>query len=95
MSPIPRYAARRDDLEREIVDALRACGWTVHQIGARGFPDLLLSKGKRLVLMEVKSATGKLTPAQEAFHGKHPGTIYIVRSVEDALAVVNPPKDAA
>jgi hypothetical protein len=45
-----------DSNQREIDEALRALGWLVwptHQLG-KGFPDRLIAKAGRLVLLEVK-----------------------------------------
>jgi hypothetical protein len=92
---LPRYAARRDENEPEIVDALRAAGWGVHRVSDAGFPDLVASRGKRVLLIEVvgdekskkfRKSQG-LTPVQQEFHREWPGVIHIVRTVDEALAV--------
>ena len=53
-------------------------------------PDRLLvaCRSDRHVLMEVKDRKGTLTSAQVDFHETWRGTIHIVRSVKQALAVV-------
>ena len=43
---IPRYAARRDTTEPEIIMALEQMGFHVEQISAPGLPDLLLSRAE-------------------------------------------------
>ena len=91
-----RQASRRDENERDIIEALSASGWGVHQINATGFPDLVIAKGKRTLLVEVigpaKAAkyrrTGGLTPAQVRFHALWPGVIHKVYSVAEALQLV-------
>jgi len=91
-----RYAARRDENELEIIQALRRLGWGVQSIDASGFPDLVVAKGKRIYLMEVigsaKAAkyrkTQGLTPPQVKFHASWPGEIHLVHSIEEALAIV-------
>ena len=91
-----RYASRRDENERPIIDSLKAAGWGVHQVDATGFPDLVVSRGCRTFLIEVigdaKAAkyrkTNGLTPAQVTFHRGWPGTIHLARSAEEALAIV-------
>lgn len=67
-----------------------------------GFPDLVVRRdcigvavighrlwydSSRILLMEVKTPKGKLTPEQEAFIKDWPETV-IVRSVEEALKAV-------
>lgn len=46
---------RRDAIEPEIIQALRAVGWIVQQCGGRGLPDLLCIKGVTMMNLEVKS----------------------------------------
>ena len=94
----PRYAARRDENERDIIDALKLAGWGVYQVDGRGFPDLVVSKGYRDHLIEViapakdakyrHSEIPGLTEVQVHFHKTWPGTIHIVRTIEEALAVI-------
>lgn len=50
------------------VDAKGKPVWvTPVQAEGKGFPDLVLVKGERLLFAELKSATGKLTPEQQAW----------------------------
>lgn len=81
-----RRAARRDANEAEIIRALRAVGASVHQLSGAGVPDLLVGYRGRTLLLEVKTATGKATEAQEekraAWRG---GEWRTVRSVDEAL----------
>ncbi len=56
-----------------------------------GFPDLVVIAEGRLMLMEVKSATGRLSEAQEAFRDLMLGQGVpwaLVRSVDDALGAL-------
>jgi hypothetical protein len=88
-----RYAARADRNQPEIVAALRAVGVSVqplHTIG-RGIPDLLCSFGSRTFLIEIKDPTKpksdrQLTDAQKKWHAEWPGEIYVVETVDEALA---------
>lgn len=88
-----RYAARADRNQPEIVAALRAAGVCVqplHTIG-RGIPDLLCSFRGRTFLVEVKDPTKpksdrQLTVAQKKWHAEWPGEIFVVESVDEALA---------
>lgn len=55
--------------QQSIVEYAKLCGWLVyHTHDSRrsqpGFPDLTLCRPPRLILAEIKSTTGTLTPAQ-------------------------------
>ena len=101
-------AARVDQNQSEIVDALRRVGCSVqdlHEVG-QGCPDLLVGvpsyytmidpeNGERFmvnashnILLEVKSAHGKLNEREAAWHADWRGQVCIVRSVDEALAAV-------
>lgn len=79
---------RSDANQSEIVAALREAGRSVQVLSAvgNGCPDLLVGWGGRLLLMEVKTADGKLTRAQERWMRSWKGPVAIVRSVTEALA---------
>ena len=94
---------RRDDTERAIIEALEAAGCSVLQLedpDDEGVSDLLVGVpgGQTVlggipfpgvpVLMEVKSARGRLRPGQEEFAARWPTWIPVVRSPEEALAVL-------
>jgi hypothetical protein len=88
-----RRAARRDDNEQAIVEALEAMGCSVDRLNGVGTPDLLVGLcgrlGRSLLLLEVKGYAGQLTDDQIAWHRRWKGPPpVIVRSVEDAIAVV-------
>jgi len=83
------YGAKRDDNEVEIVNALRAIGASVAHLSSKGIPDLLVSFKNKLYLMEVKKHKGKLTPDQIKFHDNWKGDIYIVRTAEEAIEILN------
>lgn len=92
-----RRAARRDDNEREIIDALRAAGAYVKQINDEGLADLLVWFGGRCMIVEVKDgkkppSARKLTEAEQKFHDEYPGdNLFIVNSVDEALALLGSP----
>jgi len=67
------------DLQAAVMELARRCGWRVaHFRPARtdggwrtavsgegaGFPDLVMVRGKSLLIVELKSATGRLSAAQ-------------------------------
>jgi hypothetical protein len=52
---LPRYAARRDNAEGPIVEALEACGFTVEPISKKDVPDLLIGRAGITRVVEVKT----------------------------------------
>ena len=86
-----RRAARRDDNEDEIVDALKAHGVYVKKINDEGAFDLLCWYKGRTVLLEVKNgkkppSARKLTDAEQRFHDDWPGdNLHVVLSADDAV----------
>jgi len=89
-----RHAARRDENDAIITEALRKAGFTVHDYAkaGQGIPDKLVTKllpdGKSWVCwVEVKMPTGRLREAQEAFkrvfEGR--GEYYVARDAEAAI----------
>ena len=90
-----RIAARVDDNQKDIVEALRAIGATVRVVTqGGGIPDLLVGFRGHTVLMEVKDgrkkpSARKLTEAEEKFFLEwRGGMLAIVESVDDALALL-------
>jgi Holliday junction resolvase len=92
-----RRAARVDANHAEITHALRQCGWTVHDTSGvgGGFPDLVVGKAGRLVLVEIKDGAKKpsarrLTKAEALFwqkFGEAGVWVEIVESLEDATTL--------
>lgn len=89
MSAILRRNPRRDQNEREIVQALELAGATVVRLSAGDIPDLLVGFMGVNLLMEVKSAKGKLRPGQEKFFEDWCGNACVVRTVDEALAAIH------
>jgi len=86
-----RRAAKVDTNQTEIVDALRAVGAVVTSIHRHGYgvPDILVSYRGVWYLMEIKTTTGKLTPAENEFIERHHNaTVNVVRYVDDALEAI-------
>lgn len=83
-----RRAAKVDLSQAAIVKALRGAGVQVQSLAAigRGVPDLLCARAGRIWLIECKTAHGKLTPAQRAWHALWP--VHICRTPEEALRAV-------
>ncbi|NRB03665.1 MAG: hypothetical protein HRU30_10430 [Rhodobacteraceae bacterium] len=90
-----RRAARVDDNQPEIVQALRKAGATVtptHTAGA-GFPDLTVGYRGINYLIEVKDGSKppsarKLTKDQQEWHVTWNGHAAVVSNVREALAVL-------
>jgi hypothetical protein len=87
-----RRAARVDQNQAAIVEALRACGASVQSLAAvgKGVPDLLVGLRTRNYLIEVKDGSKppsarKLTPDQVQWHTKWAGQVLTVTSPDDAL----------
>ena len=83
---------KSDGPQAAIKAALVAAGCSVALIEganhAAGVPDLLVGKDGRNVLLEVKAAKGRLSPAQERWHGAWRGMVVVVKTVEEALRAV-------
>ena len=95
-----RRAARIDANQPAIVDALRKAGCRVqplHMVG-KGCPDILVGRGGRLVLMEIKDgakppSARKLTADEVLWHDlwsdiAKAGALVVVASVGEALEAV-------
>lgn len=90
MTVAPYYRKRVDANQSEIVEALRKAGCSVFVASTvgKGFPDLIVGKSGRTVLMEIKTKKGTLTEDQVHFYEHWKGSaIIIVRTIEEALAV--------
>lgn len=88
-----RRRAKVDRNHGEVVTALRDMGWWVHstaQLGD-GFPDLMIAKAGRLLLIEVKDGTlapskRKLSPDEEDLHAalkQHGVEVLLVQRLSD------------
>ena len=85
MTKILRYDARRDSNEAEIVEALRAVGAGVIRLDEF---DLLVAFRGNYYAFEVKTPEGELSDKQLKFINEWPGSIYIVRSADEALRYI-------
>ena len=69
VNPTDKLISEKDFME-SIVQLARNTGWMVyHPYDSRrsepGFPDLVMTKHKRLVIAEIKTEKGKTSPAQD------------------------------
>lgn len=95
-----RRAAKVDATQQAIVSALRAAGCAVLSLAAvgGGCPDVLVARRGWTWLMEVKRPPGKrggtsdngqrLSELQAAWHARWPAPVHVVRTADEALAVV-------
>lgn len=88
------FARRKDKNEALIVQSLEAHGCRVDVLSRYGFPcDLMVSRNKRTVLMEVKNpelppSERKLTPKEIEFAREFQGEYAIVFTPFDALSAM-------
>ena len=86
------YAKRVDANHSIIVKTLRELGCSVFDTSrvAGGFPDLVVGRNGRTVLVEVKAdAKAKFTPAQQAFMlNWHGSTVCRIHDIEGAVNLV-------
>lgn len=54
-------------IARELLDETKEAEKWRTPVTSKGFPDLLLMRGPELVILELKSETGKTTPEQDAW----------------------------
>ena len=85
MTKVPRYDARRDANEPEIVEALEAVGASVLRLDD---VDLLIGYRGTNYLMEVKTPEGKLNKKQQKFFRSWQGQVNIVRTRIQALKLI-------
>ena len=80
-----RRAAKVDLNHAEIRDGLREKGYSVADCArmGKGFPDLLVADQRKTILVEVKSARGRLTMAQCDFIDKWQGEVIIAYQLQD------------
>jgi len=92
-----RRRARVDANHKAVTAALRDCGWHVHDTSrlGGGFPDMVIAKAGRLLMVEVKDGTKPpsaqaLTEAEEdvRWHFYRKGVhVQVVTSIEQAVAL--------
>ena len=83
-------AKRIDANQHQIVADLRKAGCLVVSLAAMGdgLPDLLVGYNGHNFLLEIKSATGKLTPDQKRWHLFWNGQIDVVHNSTEALRAI-------
>ena len=94
-----RKAAKTDANHSQVVNALRQVGASVQSLAAtgKGCPDLLVGYYGINYLMEVKDgdkvlSKQKLNIDQEHWHSIWRGSVHIVKSVDEALKILQDKK---
>ncbi len=79
---------RTDKNQQAIMDCFKTLGYSCLSLVdvKRGCPDLLISKGEN-ILVEIKTEKGKLNDLQKQFVSRWHSAVYLVRSVEDCIAL--------
>lgn len=92
---MPRYAAKADANQPEIVRALRGVGATVQHLHAvgRGCPDILVGFRGDNYLLEIKDgakppSAQALTDEEKSWHFEWNGQVCVVNDVDSALAAI-------
>jgi hypothetical protein len=87
-----KYAKKVDANQSEIVKVFKQLGCSVFDCSrvAGGFPDLLIGKNKRTVLVEIKSSEkASYTPAQKLFMINWRGsTVVRINDIDGAIRLV-------
>lgn len=90
-----RRAAKVDSNHAEIVSAFRKFGCSVlplHTVGG-GCPDICVGKNRKSVLVEIKDgnkppSARELTKDEQKFHEGWLGSLFIVKGLDDVIALV-------
>ena len=90
-----RRAAKIDDNQNEIVQALRQCGASVQTLAAvgQGVPDILIGYRGRNLCVEIKDGSKspskrRLTADQVMWHRQWKGQVCVVESIDEALELL-------
>mgnify|MGYP003340286181 CR=1 FL=1 len=87
-----KYARRVDVNQSELIKVFKQLGCSVFDTSrvAGGFPDLMIGKNKKTVLVEIKSSEkAKYTAAQELFMMNWRGsTVVRINDIEGAIRLV-------
>lgn len=92
-----RYAAKTDENHTRIANAFRSCGASVHSVHrvGEGFPDLAVGYMGFTWLVEVKTETGTLNPAEYKWHNEWKGHAVVVKTAGEAVRWIERWRDLA
>lgn len=83
---MPKYNARRDISEKDIVDSLEAIGWDIVRLSSEELPDLLCRHraSGRIALLEIESGHYKRKRSQSQLEMLRNWQIPVVKTFEEA-----------
>lgn len=85
---------RESEIEKKSVAAAKKLSWYSFKLLStlvRGLPDRVFIGHGRIIFIEYKTATGKLSPIQQRIHAifaEHGITVHVARSVEDTIRIL-------
>lgn len=85
------HGRKRDSNHSQITAALRDYGATVLTLDAvrsKGHPDILIGFMGFNILAEIKIPGAKLLPQQEEWHQAWKGSVHVIHTVEEAIALL-------
>lgn len=93
---MPKYSARKDKNQTEIVAYLREQGATVEIVSAvgKGFPDIAIGYYDQDVLAEIKFGKNVYTDKQKKWRQTWKGSKATIRSKEDCDKILGRMRDA-
>ena len=67
---MPELTISEKDFQNQIIKLATICGWKVHRNwtemhSPKGWPDIVAARLSRLIIAELKSDKGKVTPEQQ------------------------------
>lgn len=83
------------DIEKASVVAAKLNGWYGIKLVTtlvKGLPDRMFIGYGKVVFIEYKNATGKISPMQKRIHAifeQHGHTVHVARSVDETIKVLN------
>jgi Holliday junction resolvase-like predicted endonuclease len=87
---MPRWAAKKDATHQTIQTALERLGWVCLDVSRAPLAiDLVIAKAGRVVLVEVKSKTGRLSLGQVEILKYWPAETAILRDLSDVERLNN------
>jgi Holliday junction resolvase len=90
-----RRAAKVDDNQKQLVEQIRKCGYSVLIISQlKNCADILVGAKGRNYLFEIKDplkvkSKRKLTPGEDKFHNSWSGQVSVVHTIEEVLTIIN------
>lgn len=93
---MPKYAARTDANQSDIVSDLRTVGCSVQSLAmvGQGVPDILVGFRGQNYLFEIKDgnkppSARRLTSDEDTWHLRWDGQVNVIECTEDALRVLD------